>query len=278
MATKKKVKDSQTKVTEKSLVSGLNLERLRKLNIWLTVAFFLQAIAVVVIGGSKSAPISSQYLALDQLSSQSTGHQVLAVATRHLFDMHFTVAAAIFLVVFGFTTLAMATFCRNRYEEQLQRNSNSPRWLAFAFAGAFIVAALGLEGGISDLGGILAIFALTLVGIGLLPAVEKMRKEGVSVVVSKSVLVAALGLIAIPWLIFILDILSALMWNGHIPGNVYFMFLVTFLLFGCWLLAMRFHARQRGKWSDVIYSEKMYMLLSFLIGSILAWQMFAGAS
>jgi len=31
-----------------------------------------------------------------------------------------------------------------------------------------------------------------------------------------------------------------------------------------------------GKWSDYLYGEKMYILLSFVAKSLLAWQVFAG--
>jgi len=284
MATKKKVTNSKISnskikkaVTEKALISVIDLEKLRKLNVWLGAIFFLQAIAVVLFGGSKSASITTHYLSIDQLGSQAAGHQVLGAATRHLFDIRLTVVAAIFLLVFSLISFALATVCRNHYETQLQRNSNSARWLSFALAGGFVLTALAIEGGFYDLGSLVAIFALTVVGIGLQPVAEKLKANGVTNLFIRGISITGLCLAVVPWFLFILSIVGVLLWGGHMPGSVYVMYATTFLLLSCWLLAIRFRNSERGRWTDVVYAEKMYMFLGIAIGTVLAWQIFAGA-
>lgn len=284
MATKKKVIDSKTSkgtvkntVMERSLISGLDLEKLRKLNIWLGFVFFLQAVAVVLFGGSKSASITSQFLSVDQLGSQAAGHQVSAVASRHLFDIHLTVVAAIFLLVFSLTSFALAMVCRTHYEVQLQRNSNSARWFSFALGAGFVLIALAIEGGFYDLGGLFAIFVLTVAGIALQPVAEKLRANGASNLFVRGISIAGVCLAAVPWILFLLSIVGALLWGGHIPSSVYIMYATTFLLLSCWLLAMRFRNGERGRWTDIVYAEKMCMFLAIAVGTVLAWQIFAGA-
>jgi len=80
-----------------------------------------------------------------------------------------------------------------------------------------------------------------------------------------------------PWAVLALGALGAMLWNGHIPGNVYMMYATTLVLFGCWVLASHFRIIGRGRWTDVLYAEKMYMFLSLAVATVLAWQIFAGA-
>jgi hypothetical protein len=55
------------------------------------------------------------------------------------------------------------------------------------------------------------------------------------------------------------------------------MYVTTLILFCCWLLAAHFRVTKRGKWVDTLYAEKMYMFLTLATGTVLAWQIFAGA-
>src|SRR4030088_1103877 len=108
MATKKVVKPKNKNV-EKMTIAITELQRLRKMNYWLAVVFAVQAIAVVVFGGTKTVPIVGQYLTVDQLGSEAAGHQVPVVAMRHLLDIRLTVLATVFLAVFSLASLIMAT-------------------------------------------------------------------------------------------------------------------------------------------------------------------------
>src|ERR1700733_4518204 len=104
---KETVKEAVAKVTGKRITEQ-ELLRLRKMNLWLALAFGVQAIAVVLFGGSKAASVTMEYLAPDQLSSAVNGHQVLGLASRHIAHVRFTAVAAGFLVLFGITCLIMA--------------------------------------------------------------------------------------------------------------------------------------------------------------------------
>ncbi len=277
MATKKTIISKNKEVEKKPLLAALELEQLRNMNLWLALIFGVQAVAAVLFGGSKVAPVTTSYLATDQLSTQAAGHQVVAAAVRHLFDIRFTVVIAIFLTVFALTSLALATVGRARYELRLQQGMHVGRWLSFALGGGLMVAAIGLESGVYQVAGLLALFGFTLIGIGLEPLTERLHREAKGTMLAKAVCIVGLASAILPWIILGIGILGALLWNGHVSGSVYMMYGATLVLFGCWGLAAYFRMTSRGRWSDVLYTEKMYMFLNLVAATILAWQIFAGA-
>jgi hypothetical protein len=276
MATKKVVKPKNKNV-EKMAIAITELQRLRKMNYWLAGVFAAQAIAVVVFGGTKTVPIVGQYLTVDQLGSEAAGHQVLAVAMRHLLDIRLTVLAAVFLAVFSLVSLIMATVGREWYEAQLQRGSNVFRWLGFALANGVMLVALALEGGMYEVAILLSIFIFAALGVGLEPVVEKVKRESKSSILPRALGGAALAAAAVPWVVFTLGALGAALWGGHISSNVYIMYVTTFVLFACWAMGGYFYITKRGRWIDTVYAEKMYMFLGLAVATVLAWQIFAGA-
>lgn len=279
MATKKATtpKNKENEKTDaKATIAPAESQRFRDLNLWLALAFGVQAIAVVLFGGAKSVPITAQYLSVDQLASQAAGHQVLGVATRHLFDLRLTVVAAAFLAVFALVNVLVATVCRPRYEKLLAGGTNLARWLGFGLAGGLMVVAIALESGVYELAALVSLFAFMVLGASLEPLAEKLKHENKGLL-PHAVCGAALVAGALPWVVFALGVLGALLWDGHIPGSVYMMYLTTLALFGCWVLAAHFRVTRRGRWTDTLYAEKMYLFLSFVTASVLAWQIFAGA-
>jgi len=276
MATKKTTIENK-EVAKKLLITPAELQQLHKMNGWLALVFAVQAVAVVLFGGSKVVPVTSSYLAVDQLGTQATGHQVLAVAARHLFDIRFTIVAAIFLAVFALTNLALATVGRKQYEQRLQRGMHIARWLSFALGGGLMVAAIGLESGIYEVTGLIALFGFTVLGVSLEPLAERLHREARGTMLAAAVCTTATVAASLPWIMLGIGVLGAVLWNGHIPGSVYVMYVTTLVLLGCWGLAARFRMTARGKWGDVLYAEKMYMFLGLVAATILAWQIFAGA-
>jgi hypothetical protein len=254
------------------------LQRLRKMNLWLALAFGVQAIAVVLFGGSKAVPVIVNYLAPDQLASEINGHQVLGVASRHIADLRLTVVAAGFLVLFGLASLALATIGRAHYEARLRRGSNVGRWLVFGLGGGGVIVALALESGIYSIATLLILFVSMLMCGALEPLAEKFKAtETKNPVLAHAMCAAALVAGLVPWAVFAIGVVGAMAWNGKIPGSLYFMYGTTLVLLLCWLMGTHFRVTKRGKWTDTLYAEKMYMFLTLASATVLAWQIFAGA-
>ena len=56
---------------------------------------------------------------------------------------------------------------------------------------------------------------------------------------------------------------------------MYGIFVSLFVFFNCFALNQFLQYRARGRWADYRYGERVYMLLSLVAKSLLAWQVFA---
>jgi len=119
---------------------------------WLGLALFAEGLVVVVLNKAVTAPVSMQYPAVDALASESNGHQVLALASRHLADVHIGWVVATFLIVFAAINLMLATGYRPYIENVVtKRGTNVFRWLALGLGGGLMITAIALLSGVASL-------------------------------------------------------------------------------------------------------------------------------
>jgi hypothetical protein len=234
----------------------------------------LQAVAIVVFGGSQTVPITAQYLANDALASEAAGHQVLALATRHLADVPLSWVAAKALVIFAIVYLIAATVWRSKYEAWLDRGVNKLRWVGLGAGGGALAVTGAVLSGVSDIVYLAlifgAVFVAAMAGLAaeLLGPDRRMRR-----------LLVGSGLVAgiLPWGVVIASLVGVCLYDGTLPTYLYYVYGSTFLLTVAVCMAGVFRLEQRGKWADTIYAERMFMILGFLAATVLAWQIFAGA-
>jgi hypothetical protein len=82
---------------------------------------------------------------------------------------------------------------------------------------------------------------------------------------------------AVPWLAIAIYLLSpGSASSASPPGFVYGIFLSLFVFFNIFALNQWLQYRARGRWSDYLFGERIYILLSLTAKSALAWQIFAG--
>ena len=59
------------------------------------------------------------------------------------------------------------------------------------------------------------------------------------------------------------------------PTFVYGIIVSLFLLFNCFAVNQWLQYRRIGRWRDYVFGERIYIVLSFVAKSALAWQVFA---
>jgi hypothetical protein len=80
----------------------------------------------------------------------------------------------------------------------------------------------------------------------------------------------------IPWLV-----IALYMWLGAHEGSpaptfVYWIFVSIFIFFSCFAVNMVLQYKKVGPWKNYLYGERVYIILSLVAKSLLAWQVFAG--
>ena len=61
----------------------------------------------------------------------------------------------------------------------------------------------------------------------------------------------------------------------HPPGFVYGIFFSLFLFFNCFAINQWLQYKKVGRWADYLFGERIYVTLSLVAKSLLAWQIFA---
>jgi hypothetical protein len=136
------------------------------------------------------------------------------------------------------------------------------------------MVAIAILTGIFDLASLIMIFALTAI-MSLLGLNMELRNQAAKKVdwANYSVGVVA-GLV--PWLVLLIYIWNAHVYGSGVPGFVYWIYVSLFILFASFAVNMYFQYKKLGHWSTYLYGERIYIVLSFVAKTALAWQVFAG--
>jgi hypothetical protein len=272
------VADKPVKVVKSTTADKTPVGKLARWYKWLGLVLFVEGLAVVLLGKSVTAPVTLQYPAADALASQVNGHQVIALASRHLADVHVGWVVATFLIVFAAVSLLLATLYRKFLDVAAERGVNAFRSLATGLGGGLMVVSIAMVSGISSLAMLLTLFGATLMGalLGLGAEVLVARNGGTKPRLAH--FLCGLGLVSVlfPWVVFAGNVLGANLWGGDIPGYLYSIYACQFVLFGSVLLATHYRLKRQGKWADALYTDRGFLFLSFVAATLLAAQIFAG--
>ena len=161
------------------------------------------------------------------------------------------------------------------YVENLNKGINYARWYEYAFSASLMIVLIAMLCGIYDLAALIMAFTLTAVMnlCGLMMEVHNQYTQ------KTSWTPYVIGCIAgiVPWIaigIYFFGSLSTT--DGGVPTFVYFIFPSLFIFFSSFAINMLLQYRKVGKWKDYLYGERMYIILSLVAKSALAWQVFAG--
>jgi len=263
----------QPKTTNKR--SKINFESLNKWNRNLAIMHAVQGVVVLLLSTAKTFPVTTNFLGVDALATRVSGDVVLAAGTRHLFDVRLSWLLAAFFFMSAMAHVLMATYLRNRYEQDLAKGINKIRWIEYAFSAGTMLVAIGLLSGVYDLSSLVMIFALTAV-MNLLGLVMEVHNQGAQKPNWLSYIVGCIAGI-VPGIVLTIYLVGAGVFGGGVPGFVYGIYASLFVLFASFAVNMFLQYRQYGRWADYVYGERVYMVLSLVAKSALAWQIFAGS-
>ena len=80
-----------------------------------------------------------------------------------------------------------------------------------------------------------------------------------------------------PWIAITAQLIISTTDAIAVPGFVVAIFITLFLLFNTFAVDMWLQYRRRGRWADPAFAERIYLILSLVAKSALAWQVYAGA-
>ena len=250
-----------------STATGVTEERLaglRRWNVGLTLLHLVQAVVIVALAGD---------FAIAVVSSIPQGPPGTAVGTpQALFDVPIGWAVAVFLLLAALDHLLTGTVARNTYERDLQRGINRFRWVEYSASATLMVILISFYAGVTSINAVIAIAGANVAMILFGWLQELMNPPGRSATTMLPFWFGTLVGLA-PWISIAVNIVG----SETVPGFVYGIVVAQAVFFFSFGFNQWLQYRQIGRWVDYAYGEKVYLVLSLVAKSVLAWQIFAGS-
>ncbi|GGD30324.1 heliorhodopsin HeR [Nocardioides daphniae] len=240
--------------------------RLRVLNLAAMVLHVAQATAVVALATDFALPVTASYLA----GPPGTAPQEPVV----LFDLPTGMAVAAFLALSALAHLLVSTVWWRGYVADLGRGINRARWVEYSLSSSLMMVVIAQLVGIADVTALLAIVGVnaSMILFGWLQ--EKYEQAG-----GGGWLPFWFGCVAgvVPWLAVLVYVVAPQSPSEATPpGFVYAIVISLFVFFNVFALNQWLQYRARGRWADYLFGETIYIVLSLVAKSLLAWQVFGG--
>ncbi len=249
-------------------ISTDQFDKLRMMNLVVGLIHLVQAIFMLAISNDFTLPVTRSFLTDAPGSDPSVAKA---------FDVPLGPLVALFLFLAAIDHLLVASPVLNGwYNRLLKRERNDIRWIEYSISASLMVVLIAMITGVNDLGALIAIAGVNacMLFFGLLQEHISSPSDD-----KTNWMPYIFGCFAgaIPWAIIALQIATSeeLAPGGGVPGFVYGIIISLFLLFNTFSVNMVLQYKKVGKWRDYIYGEKVYLVLSLVAKTALAWQVFA---
>ncbi len=252
---------------DRLVASGIDptqLAGLRRWNLGLAAAHAAQAVAILLLSGGFAITVTSSY--------PQGPPGTAAPAPAALFDVAIGPAVAVFLALAATDHLLTATLLLGAYEADLRRGINRARWIEYSFSATIMIVLIGFYFGLTGISTVVAVIGANIAMILFGWIQEKANPPGRA---RTTMMPFWFGTVAgaAPWIAITINLIGA----KQVPGFVTGIFISLLILFSSFALNQWLQYRQIGPWSSYAFGEKMYLVLSLIAKSLLAWQIFAGS-
>lgn len=250
--------------------SKISLTYLNKFNLGMAILHAAQAIAMLLLAKSYSLPVTTTYLTFNDATKQ------LETATTNIFDVPLAWLTVSFLLMSSVAHLIVATIYRKTYERDLKKGINKARWIEYSISASTMMVAIAFLSGVYEFSNLIMIFALVAL-MNLMGLVMEIWNQEIKQTKWLSFFIGCLSGV-VPWLVFVIYVWGASIYGSQgVPGFVYGIYVSIFLFFNCFAINMYLQYKKIGPWKDYLFGERVYMILSLVAKSALAWQVFAGS-
>ncbi|WP_268895801.1 heliorhodopsin HeR [Halosimplex salinum] len=250
-------------------VTAPRYRRLRRWNAVMAVLHFVQGVLMVVLAEDVRWPITRTRYEFDVAS------ETLAPATVPWVDVQLPLLVAGFLFLSALAHALIATVRYGAYVEYLERGMNPYRWYEYSVSASLMIVVIAMLAGVWDLGTLIALFGLVAV-MNLCGLLMEQRNQATDRTDWTAYYVGTLaGLI--PWVVIGVTFVGSVVAAGsEFPEFVIYIYVSIFVFFNLFALNMVLQYRETWRWTDYLFGEKTYIVLSLVAKSLLAWQVYFG--
>jgi len=232
------------------------------------IMFFLASSVIQTIAEFQPS-ITQNYLSFD------TATQSLEPASRVIFDLPFGILVGCFLLV---SAIAHGIIVLNSktYFSDLEKGINKFRWFEYAISSSIMIVLISTLFGIYDIASLILIFLVnaSMNFFGLVMEQLNVGREKKNVNWGPFVWGSFAGIA--PWIAILIYMLG----SGNFSMVPWFVWAIVgtyFVAFNTFPINMVLQYKGIGKWKDYLYGERVYIVLSLVAKTVLAWLVFFGA-
>lgn len=243
--------------------------KLRRFNGVMGVFHLIQGFLMLYLSSYKTWPINTTFLSFNTVT------KTLEPASETILEIPLAPLVALFLFISALFHFYLSTFLYKWYVKNLKKKMNKARWYEYSISASIMIWVIAMLTGIYEVGTLIALFALTAVMnlMGLMMEIHNQTTEATN---WTSYIIGCIAGFA-PWLVIFISLMSAQIYSGgDVPEFVIGIFISIAIFFNLFAVNMVLQYKKIWKWKDYLYGEKMYIVLSLLAKSALAWQVFAG--
>ena len=235
-------------------------DRLRWYNAGMGVLHAAQGIAVLVLSNDFALPITAAFM---------DGPPGTPASTEELFTLPLGPAVAAFLLLSALAHFVVAGPGWGKYRRDLAAHRNEQRWIEYSLSASVMIVLIAMITGIADIAALVALFGVNAAMILFGWLQERYEEPG-----GGGWWPFVFGCIAgiVPWVAIGIYLIGP---TAEIPGFVYAIFVSLFVFFNSFAINQFLQYRQVGPWRDYRFGEAVYVGLSLVAKSALAWQVFA---
>ena len=242
---------------------------LRRFNAVMGFLHLVQGILMIVLSNDTTYPIYTNFLRFDLDTFSLTPDPKL------VYELRFGPAVAVFLLLSAVAHFALSTFGYRWYVEKLRQGMNPARFYEYALSSSLMIVLIGMLVGVWDLGTMIVMFGInaTMNFFGIMMELHNRTTKKTNWTSFVYGCIAGV----VPWIVIVLYFFGALSSAGaEPPGFVYAIIPTIFVFFNIFALNMFLQYKEVGRWKDYLFGERMYIVLSLLAKTALAWMIFAG--
>ncbi|GIG55241.1 heliorhodopsin HeR [Demequina activiva] len=245
------------------------LAKLRPFNLIAGLLHLASLVAILVLANDASLPVRATYLN-GPPGSDAFGEPVT------LFSISIAYAVAGFLLLsafFHFLIISPRVF--PRYTAGLRENRNTFRWVEYSLSSSIMIVLILQLNGIADYAALAALFTVnaSMILFGWLQ--ERYATPGDGDLLP-FIFGSMVGIV--PWIIIVINLIGpGNTSDASIPGFVWGIVVSLFVFFNCFAVVQWLQYRARGRWADYLRGERVYIALSLIAKTALAWQVFSGS-
>lgn len=243
---------------------------LRVFNGFMAVLHFVQGILMLLLSNDFSLPVTTSYLTREAFLNMTAANPVEEFSLR----LGPLVAGFLFLSALAHLLLILPGIYE-WYKENLKKGINYLRWYEYAFSSSLMIVVIAMLSGIYDMSTLILMFTLNAMMIFFGLVMELHNQTTKKTNWTSFVFGCVAGIV--PWIVIAMHFLGAVNnYEESIPNFVYAILVSLFVFFNVFAVNMFLQYRKIGPWKNYLFGEKMYIVLSLLAKSALAWQVFSG--